>query len=157
MQNKNVKGRLKKEKRLSSRCFPTPNNKKMNPPEKLLTADNPALHQRAKAMRQGMSEAEAKLWQHLRAGRLNGHKFRRQQPMGNYIVDFMCVTPKLIVEADGGQHTERAAYDHARTAYLNSLGFTVLRFWNHEILQQTNDVLAEILRVLQELEKQPAR
>lgn len=129
----------------------------MNPPEKLLTADNPALHQRAKAMRQGMSEAEAKLWQHLRAGRLNGHKFRRQQPMGNYIVDFMCVTPKLIVEADGGQHTERAAYDHARTAYLNSLGFTVLRFWNHEILQQTNDVLAEILRVLQKLEKQPER
>ncbi|MGN6983469.1 endonuclease domain-containing protein [Neisseria sp. P0008.S010] len=129
----------------------------MTPPEKLLTADNPALHQRSKAMRQKMSEAEAKLWQHLRAGRLNGHKFRRQQPMGNYIVDFMCVTPKLIVEADGGQHTERAAYDHARTAYLNSLGFTVLRFWNHEILQQTNDVLAEILRMLQELEKQPAR
>ena len=129
----------------------------MNLPEKLLTADNPALHQRAKAMRKEMSEAEAKLWQHLRAGRLNGHKFRRQQPMGNYIVDFMCVTPKLIVEADGGQHTERAAYDHARTAYLNGLGFTVLRFWNHEILQQTNDVLAEILRVLQELEKQPAR
>ena len=129
----------------------------MNPPEKLLTADNPALHQRAKAMRKEMSEAEAKLWQHLRAGRLNGYKVRRQQPMGNYIVDFMCVTPKLIVEADGGQHTEQAAYDHERTAYLNSLGFTVLRFWNHEILQQTNDVLAEILRVLQELEKQPAR
>ena len=130
----------------------------MTPPEKLLTADNPALlRQRAKAMRQEMSEAEAKLWQHLRAGRLNGYKFRRQQPMGNYIVDFMCVTPKLIIEADGGQHTEQAAYDHARTAYLNSLGFTVLRFWNHEILQQTNDVLAEILRVLQKLEKQPAR
>ena len=129
----------------------------MNPPEKLLTADNPALRQRAKAMRKEMSEAEAKLWQHLRAGRLNGYKFRRQQPMGNYIVDFMCVTPKLIVEADGGQHTKQAAYDHARTAYLNSLGFTVLRFWNHEILQQTNDVLAEILRVLQELEKQPAQ
>ena len=78
----------------------------MNPPEKLLTADNPALRQRAKAMRQEMSEAEAKLWQHLRAGSLNGYKFRRQQPIGNYIVDFMCVTPKLIVEADGGQHTE---------------------------------------------------
>ena len=124
----------------------------MTLPEKLLTANNPALHQRAKAMRQEMSEAEAKLWQHLRAGRLNGYKFRRQQPMGNYIVDFMCV-----IEADGGQHTEQAAYDHARTAYLNSLGFTVLRFWNHEILQQTNDVLAEILRVLQELEKQPTR
>ena len=107
------------------KAFSTPNNKKMNPPEKLLTTDNPALRQRAKAMRKEMSEAEAKLWQHLRAGRLNGYKFRRQQPMGNYIVDFMCVTPKLIVEADGGQHTEQAAYDHARTAYLNSLGFTV--------------------------------
>ena len=129
----------------------------MNTHEKLLTANNPVLHQRAKAMRQEMSEAEAKLWQHLRASRLNGYKFRRQQPMGHYIVDFMCVTPKLIVKADGGQHTEQAAYDHARTAYLNSLGFTVLRFWNHEILQQTNDVLAEILRVLQELEKQPAQ
>ena len=129
----------------------------MNPPEKLLTTDNPALYQRAKAMRQEMSKAEAKLWQHLRVGRLNGYKFRRQQPIGNYIVDFMCVTPKLIVEAYGGQHTEQAAYDHARTAHLNSLGFTVLRFWNHEILQQTNDVLAEILRVLQELEKQPAQ
>ncbi|HHA3733804.1 TPA: DUF559 domain-containing protein [Neisseria meningitidis] len=129
----------------------------MNPHEKLLTTDNPILRQRAKAMRQEMSEAEAKLWQHLRASRLNGYKFRRQQPMGNYIVDFMCVTPKLIVEADGGQHAEQAVYDHARTAYLNSLGFTVLRFWNHEILQQTNDVLTEILLVLQELEKQAAR
>ena len=78
----------------------------MTPPEKLLTANNPVLRQRAKAMRQEMSEAEAKLWQHLRTGRLNGYKFRRQQPIGNYIVDFMCVTPKLIVEADGGQHTE---------------------------------------------------
>lgn len=129
----------------------------MSTHEKLLTADNPVLRQRAKAMRQEMSEAEAKLWQHLRAGRLNGYKFRRQQPMGNYIVDFMCVTPKLIVEADGGQHAEQAGYDHARTAYLNSLSFTVLRFWDHEILQQTNDVLTEILHVLQELEKQAAQ
>lgn len=86
----------------------------MNPHEKLLTTDNPILRQRAKAMRQEMSGAEAKLWQHLRAGRLNGYKFRRQQPMGNYIVDFMCVTPKLIVEADGGQHTEQAAHRTSR-------------------------------------------
>ena len=146
-----------RERAASRKACTPPTTTKMNPPEKLLTADTPTLHQRAKAMRKEMSEAEAKLWQHLRASRLNGYKFRRQQPMGNYIVDFMCVTPKLIVEADGGQHTKQAAYDHARTAYLNSLGFTVLRFWNHEILQQTNDVLAEILRVLQELENQPAR
>ena len=78
--------------------------------------------------------------------------------MGNYIVDFMYVTLKLIVEADGEQHIEQAAYNHVRTAYLNKLGFTVLRFWNHEILQQTNEVLAEILRVAQELElRQPEK
>ena len=100
-----------------------------------------------------MSEAETRLWHHLRAGRLNGYKFRRQQPMGNYIVDFVCVTPKLIIEADGGQHAEQAEYDQARSLYLNGLGFTVLRFWNDEILRQTDEVLAEILRVLQELER----
>ena len=73
--------------------------------------------------------------------------------MGNYIVDFVCVTPKLIIEADGGQHAEQAEYDQARSLYLNGLGFTVLRFWNDEILRQTDEVLAEILRVLQELER----
>ena len=68
----------------------------MNPPEKLLTADNPALRQRAKAMRQEMSEAGSENYgSTCGAGRLNGYKFRRQQPMGNYVVDFMCVTPKL--------------------------------------------------------------
>lgn len=84
-------------------------------------------------------------------GCLNGYKFRCQQPMGNYIVDFMCVTPKLIIEADGGQYAEQAAYDHTWMVYLNRLGFTVLRFWNHKTLRQANNVLAEILRVLQEL------
>ena len=110
----------------------------MNLPEKLLTADNPALRQRAKAMRQEMSEAKAKLWQHLRAGRLNGYKFRRQQPMGNYIVDFMCVTPKLIVEADGGQHTEQVAYDHTRGRHISTAwalpccGFGITRFCSRQ-------------------------
>ncbi|MDO4249264.1 MAG: endonuclease domain-containing protein [Neisseria sp.] len=120
---------------------------------KLFANRNPVLQERAKNLRSNMSEAETRLWHHLRAGRLNGYKFRRQQPMGNYIVDFVCVTPKLIVEADGGQHAEQAGYDAERTVYLNSLGFTVLRFWNDEILRQTEDVLAEILRALQTLER----
>lgn len=124
---------------------------------KLFLNDDSVLQARAKKLRQNMSEAETRLWHHLRAGRLNGYKFRRQQPMGNYIVDFVCVTPKLIIEADGGQHAEQAEYDQARSLYLNGLGFTVLRFWNDEILRQTDDVLAEILRVLQELERPSER
>ena len=120
---------------------------------KLFLNNDSVLQARAKNLRQNMSEAETRLWHHLRAGRLNGYKFRRQQPMGNYIVDFVCVTPKLIIEADGGQHAEQAEYDQARSLYLNGLGFTVLRFWNDEILRQTDEVLAEILRVLQELER----
>ena len=120
---------------------------------KLFLNDDSVLQTRAKKLRQNMSEAETRLWHHLRAGRLNGYKFRRQQPMGNYIVDFVCVTPKLIIEADGGQHAEQAEYDQARSLYLSGLGFTVLRFWNDEILRQTDEVLAEILRVLQELER----
>ena len=124
---------------------------------KLFLNDDSVLQTRAKKLRQNMSEAETRLWHHLRAGRLNGYKFRRQQPMGNYIVDFVCVTPKLIIEADGGQHAEQAEYDQARSLYLNGLGFTVLRFWNDEILRQTDDVLAEILRVLQELERSSER
>ena len=124
---------------------------------KLFLNDDSVLQTRAKKLRQNMSEAETRLWHHLRAGRLNGYKFRRQQPMGDYIVDFVCVTPKLIIEADGGQHAEQAEYDQARSLYLNDLGFTVLRFWNDEILRQTDEVLAEILRVLQELERPSER
>ena len=124
---------------------------------KLFLNDDSVLQTRAKNLRQNMSKAETRLWHHLRAGRLNGYKFRRQQPMGNYIVDFVCVTPKLIIEADGGQHAEQAEYDQARSLYLNGLGFTVLRFWNDEILRQTDEVLAEILRVLQELERPSER
>ncbi|CRZ19865.1 Protein of uncharacterised function (DUF559) [Kingella kingae] len=105
-----------------------------------------------------MTDAEKCLWQYLRAHRLNGYKFRRQQPIGTYIVDFVCTQPKLIIEADGSQHQTQQDYDENRSAYLNSLGFTFLRFWNHEILQQTNEVLAEILRVAQELElRQPEK
>lgn len=124
-------------------------------PDKLFTNDNPILQSRAKAMRSEMSDAETCLWQHLRAGRLNGYKFRRQQPIGNYIADFVCVTPKLIVEADGGQHVEQTEYDSGRSLFLEQMGFTVLRFWNNEILLQTDEVLAEILRTLEKLKTSP--
>ncbi|MDO5090119.1 MAG: endonuclease domain-containing protein [Cardiobacteriaceae bacterium] len=123
----------------------------MTPAEKILPR-RAALLPQAKKLRIRMTDAEQSLWQHLRAGRLQGYKFRRQQPIGDYIVDFLCLAPKLVVEADGGQHGEQQAYDQARTAYLQSLGFTVLRFWNHEILQQTESVLDAILQRLRELD-----
>jgi len=102
----------------------------------------------AKDLRFASTEAEARLWRHLRAERLRGFKFRRQQPLGDYIVDFVCFERKLIVEVDGSQHVERAMEDNERTAWLESQGFTVLRFWNDAVLRDTDDVLEEILRML---------
>lgn len=102
----------------------------------------------AKHLRKNMTDAERHLWYHLRAYRLNGKRFRRQQPLGPYIVDFVHFGSRVIVEADGGQHHE-SAYDRERDAWLRAQGYRVLRFWNHEILRQTDVVLAEIDRVVE--------
>jgi adenine-specific DNA-methyltransferase len=102
----------------------------------------------AKILRSQMTDAERLLWQHLRASRLDGFKFRRQVVIEPYIVDFVCLEAKLVVEADGGQHGEQHAYDSRRSDYLEARGYRVLRFWNHEILTQTWNVLEEIHRAL---------
>jgi len=99
-------------------------------------------------MRTGQTDAEAKLWLHLRGKRFSGYKFKRQQPIGPFIVDFVCLRQRLIIEADGGQHTDAAEYDQSRTAWLEAQGFRVLRFWNNDILQRTDDVLDSILNAL---------
>jgi len=91
-----------------------------------------------------MTDAEGLLWRHLRGYRLQGEKFRRQQPVGPYIVDFVNFAAGLIIEADGGQHCESEA-DRVRDAWLNSQGIRVLRFWNNEILANTSAVLEKIL------------
>ena len=93
-----------------------------------------------------MTDAEAKLWSRLRDGRLLGTKFRRQVPIGCFIADFCCRNPKLVVEVDGGQHAERAAQDAARTRVIAEHGYTVLRFWDHEVLNDTEAVLEAIGR-----------
>ncbi|HSD37328.1 MAG TPA: endonuclease domain-containing protein [Rhodocyclaceae bacterium] len=98
----------------------------------------------AKRLRTEQTEAEQCLWYHLRAHRFLGLKFKRQKPVGPYIADFICIEGKLIVEVDGGQHVEAKAYDDARDKYLNDQGFTVLRFWNNEVLNQTEAVLDKI-------------
>ena len=98
----------------------------------------------AKILRTNQTEAEQRLWYHLRAHRFMGLKFKRQKPMGRYIVDFVCVEHRIIIELDGGQHSEQVTYDHQRDAWLRSQGYTVLRFWNNEVMQQLEDVLEQI-------------
>jgi very-short-patch-repair endonuclease len=90
----------------------------------------------AKSLRTNQTEAEKRLWYHLRAHRFMGLKFKRQKPMGRYIVDFVCVEQYLIVELDGGQHSEQLQYDQQRDTWLSGQGFTVLRFWNNDVMQQ---------------------
>jgi very-short-patch-repair endonuclease len=98
----------------------------------------------AKALRKNMTEAEHLLWLHLRAHRLYNQKFRRQRPIGSYIVDFVHFGARVIIEADGGQHNG-SGNDAVRDAWLRSQGFTVLRFWNNDILQNTEAVLEAVL------------
>ncbi|SOD66997.1 Very-short-patch-repair endonuclease [Alysiella filiformis DSM 16848] len=93
-----------------------------------------------------MTLAEQHLWYFLRKKQLNGIKFRRQQTIGSYIADFVSMEHKLIIELDGGQHAEQIVYDNARTEFLNSQGYRVVRFWNNEVLQNTEAVLEQILK-----------
>jgi len=96
-----------------------------------------------KRLRRNSTDAEKKLWSHLRSAQL-GHKFRRQHELLGYIVDFVCAEKHLIVELDGGQHASQEDYDQKRTAALHALGFRVLRFWNDDVLRDTEGVLAAI-------------
>ena len=99
----------------------------------------------ARALRTHQTEAELRLWYHLRAHRFMDLKFKRQKPMGEYIVDFVCEEHRLIVEIDGGQHqAEQAAYDQQRDAWLRGQGYTVLRFWNNDVMQNLEGVLEKI-------------
>ena len=107
---------------------------------------------RAKQLRRNSTDAEQLLWRLLRSRQLAGYKFRRQQPLGGFIVDFVCLEKRLVVEVDGGRHVEplKAAHDSERSAWLEQQGFRVLRFWNHEVLNQIEEVKDAIWRALVE-------
>jgi len=107
-------------------------------------------HSRQRNLRQAQTDAENRLWRHLRNRLLGGHKFRRQHAIGKYIVDLVCEEAKLVVEIDGGQHLDLAEQDRLRTGFLETLGYRVIRFWNDDALMKTDAVLSEILRVLEE-------
>ncbi|MFT4267131.1 MAG: DUF559 domain-containing protein [Xenophilus sp.] len=96
----------------------------------------------SRRLRKEMTDAERKLWQCLRGGQLEGLKFRRQHPLPPYIVDFCCIEKKLIVELDGSQHTSQM--DAVRTRCLESQGWRILRFWDHDALMQTEAVIEVI-------------
>jgi len=114
-----------------------------------------ALLQNAKQLRSSLTDAEQRLWYHLRAHRFMGLKFKRQKPVGRYIVDFVCVERRLVIEPDGGQHAEQQTYDRERDAWLRGEGYTVLRFWNNEVMQELEGVL-EIIRLALSPDPSPA-
>ena len=101
---------------------------------------------RSRALRKTCTDAEMKLWQVLRSRQLDGLKFRRQVEIDGYIVDFLCPARRLVIEVDGGQHTQ--GRDARRTAFLESQGFRVIRFWNHDVLQNLDGVWTKIEEAL---------
>lgn len=101
----------------------------------------------ARDLRNNSTEAECLLWRYLRNSQLEGIKFRRQQPIETYIVDFVSFYKKIVIELDGGQHSENVVYDKERSSCLHKNGFTVLRFWNNEVFENIEGVL-EVIRQL---------
>jgi len=97
--------------------------------------------QKARTLRSNLTDAEQFLWQRLRLRQLDGHKFRRQRPLGPYIVDFVCLEKKLIVEVDGGQHSDHKVYDEKRDHWLKSQGYRIVRIWNNEVLKNIEGVI----------------
>ncbi|MFO0966094.1 MAG: endonuclease domain-containing protein [Gemmataceae bacterium] len=107
----------------------------------------------ARSLRKNMTDAERRLWAELRRRQLLNFKFRRQAPIGAYVVDFVCVPARLIVELDGGQHNleENKAKDEKRTTWLSSQGFHVMRFWNHDVFESLDAILEVIWSYLRKV------
>lgn len=103
----------------------------------------------SRKLRHELTDAELRLWRHLRSRQILGLKFRRQHPCGKYILDFACIEAQLVIEVDGGQHSEQSAQDNERTLWLESTGWKVLRFWNNEVLENTEAVLSVIYKALE--------
>ncbi len=96
-----------------------------------------------------MTDAEAKLWRHLRNRQLGGWKFKRQFPIDRYVVDFCCLEARVIIELDGGQHAEQIESDGKRTEMLSAMGYLVVRFWNNDVLANIDGVLEMIVSTLE--------
>ena len=102
----------------------------------------------ARGLRRRMTDAERALWSRLRDRQLDGHKFRRQHPLGPFVVDFFCEARRLVVELGGGQHAWQTSADLRRTQWLEEYGCRVVRFWNNDVLGNTDGVMLEIAETL---------
>ncbi|MBT3605014.1 MAG: endonuclease domain-containing protein [Candidatus Latescibacteria bacterium] len=109
------------------------------------------VRQRARELRKNLTPSEKVLWQSLRGRKCNGWKFRRQHPIGRFIVDFYCAEIRLIVEVDGGVHLERELYDAERTELLEKQGYRVIRFSNEEVFQNLDRVLMRIASSIEDI------
>jgi len=104
--------------------------------------------QRARELRRNPTDTERKLWHHIRDKRIENFRFRRQRPIGKYIVDFICLEVNLVIELDGGHHADQQQYDAERTKYLTAQGLHVLRYWNNDVMQNIEGVLEDIRAAL---------
>ena len=103
----------------------------------------------ARELRKNSTDTENLLWKHLRSKRLSGYKFRRQEPIDRFIVDFVCYESRVIIECDGSQHLVDKEKDQERDFWFEQQGYRILRFWNNEVLKNTDDVLEKILATCQ--------
>ena len=108
------------------------------------------LRYNARELRNNATDAERVLWQSLRGRQIEGARFRRQIPIAGYIADFACPNAGLVIELDGGHHSEQGVYDARRSAVLRSYGYRVLRYWNNDVLNHIEDVVADIQRAMAE-------
>jgi very-short-patch-repair endonuclease len=106
------------------------------------------VHDYARHLRNNATEAERRLWQHLRRRQVNGFKFRRQHTVGRYVCDFVCLEAGVVVELDGSQHGKQSRYDEQRDAFLKANGFRVLRFWNGSVFSEPDAVVQTIFEAL---------
>ena len=104
----------------------------------------------ARELRNNLTDAEQRLWEKLKRRQVAAVKFRRQQPIGPFIVDFVCFECQVIVEVDGGQHAEQVLYDEQRSCWLEAQGYRVLRFWNNDVLSNTEAVAQTILDAVEQ-------
>ena len=105
---------------------------------------SPRTKTNARSLRKNMTNVERLLWGELRCRQLQGFKFRRQHPLGRYIVDFVCIELKLVIELDGGQHSEQQDYDERRSQWLGQRGFKVVRFWNNDVIENLEGVMERL-------------
>ncbi len=112
---------------------------------------NKEMTSRARSLRSSMTDAERLLWRAIRAKQLDGYRFRRQHPIGHYILDFACLDKKCVIELDGGQHQDQVAYDERRTLFLKMQGWQVLRFWNNDVMTNLDGVLFTVADKLKDL------